>query len=76
MNAVQQLIGLKNPDNSRVLAFKNYDRSEVASICVPQTNLTQLIRIFTNYARSHPEKLHFSRAELAFHALYSAFPCR
>ena len=41
----------------------------------PKTTLTQLIRVFTNYARAHPQELHEKAALLAGRAMQSAFPC-
>jgi hypothetical protein len=41
----------------------------------PNTKLTQLIRVFTNYARTHPQELHEKAALLAGRAMISAFPC-
>jgi hypothetical protein len=39
------------------------------------TKLTQLIPIFTKYARSHPQLLNEKAAVVAFQAMQSAFPC-
>jgi Rap1a immunity proteins len=41
----------------------------------PNTTLTQLIRVFTNYARTHPEELHEKASLLVYRAMLSAFPC-
>jgi Rap1a immunity proteins len=41
----------------------------------PDTQLTQLIRVFTNYARTHPQELHEKASLLVYRALVSAFPC-
>jgi hypothetical protein len=43
--------------------------------CLPEeSKLTQLIRIFVNYAQSHPERLHLPASILALEALRKAFP--
>jgi Rap1a immunity proteins len=41
----------------------------------PKTTLTQLIRVFTNYARTHPQELHEKASLLVLRAITSAFPC-
>jgi len=41
----------------------------------PKTTLTQLIRVFTNYARAHPQELHLKASQLVYRAMLSAFPC-
>jgi hypothetical protein len=41
----------------------------------PDTKLTQLIRVFTNYARAHPQELHEKASRLVYRAMLSAFPC-
>jgi hypothetical protein len=41
----------------------------------PDTQLTQLIRVFTNYARTHPQELHEKASLLVYRAMLSAFPC-
>jgi hypothetical protein len=65
MIAVQQLSQAHEQDGQMTL-----------SICAPPTSmLTQLIRVFLNYARAHPEELHHSGAQVAIMALQSAFPC-
>jgi hypothetical protein len=63
MNAVQQFSGLKSSDQG-------------LPICVPPGagDLVQLIRVFTNYARAHPEQLHLQGAELAIRALEVCLP--
>jgi hypothetical protein len=39
------------------------------------TKLTQLIPVFTKYARSYPQLLNEKAAVVAFQAMQSAFPC-
>jgi hypothetical protein len=39
------------------------------------TKLTQLIPVFTKYARSHPQLLNEKAAVVAFQAMQSAFSC-
>jgi hypothetical protein len=64
MAAIQQLSTIRE-DNRRIL-----------NACPPPTStLTQLIRVFTNYAQSHPEELHQPAAWIAVNALRHAFPC-
>jgi Rap1a immunity proteins len=41
----------------------------------PKTKLTQLIRVFTNYARTHPQELHEKAPVLVLRAMQDAFPC-
>ena len=41
----------------------------------PNTKLTQLIRVFTNYARTHPQELHEMAPVLVLNAMAQAFPC-
>jgi Rap1a immunity proteins len=41
----------------------------------PTTKLTQLIRVFTNYARTHPQELHQRAPLLVLNAMAQAFPC-
>jgi hypothetical protein len=41
----------------------------------PDTTTTQVLRIFIDYARSHPEKLGLPAAAVAFNAMADAFPC-
>jgi hypothetical protein len=41
----------------------------------PDTQLTQLIRVFTNYAKTHPQELHEKASLLAYRAMQIAFPC-
>jgi len=41
----------------------------------PNTKLTQLIRVFTNYARTHPQELHEKAPVLVLNAMAQAFPC-
>ena len=42
----------------------------------PNSTRTQLVSIFVEYARRHPERLHEDFVFVAFDALRSAFPCR
>jgi hypothetical protein len=41
----------------------------------PDTTTTQVLRIFIDYARSHPEKLGLPAAAVALNAMADAFPC-
>jgi len=42
----------------------------------PNTTLTQIIRVFTNYAGAHPEKLDSKAAAVVYNAMTDAFPCK
>ena len=41
----------------------------------PKTKLIQFIRVFNNYARTHPQELHQPAPVLIFRAMQLAFPC-
>jgi Rap1a immunity proteins len=41
----------------------------------PTTTLSQLIRAFTNYARSHPQHLNATATVVTYNAMQSTFPC-
>jgi hypothetical protein len=41
----------------------------------PDTTTTHVLRIFIEYARSHPDKLGLPAAAVAFNAMADAFPC-
>lgn len=48
----------------------------ILPVCAPpEVTLSQVIRIFTEFARSHPNSLHEKAAGVAVIALGSAFPC-
>src|SRR5436309_319167 len=51
------------------------DRRILYSCPGPDTELTQLIRVFTNYARTHPQELHEKASVLVMRAMETAFPC-
>jgi hypothetical protein len=52
-------------------------RQRLLGICTPpRGDETQFIRIFIQYARSHPERLHEDAELLTMTALMQAFPCR
>jgi hypothetical protein len=66
MNALQQL------SNALLL-----NGEHMLGICPPpESRLTQLIRVFTTYARAHPEELHLSAAQIAMGSLQKTFPCQ
>jgi hypothetical protein len=65
MSAVQDLSGAEDETGKRLL---NYCPA-------PKTKLTQLIRVFTNYARTHPQELHEIAPVLIMRAMQEAFPC-
>jgi hypothetical protein len=66
MGAVQDLSVLSDDAGQRLFH----------SCPAPNTTLTQLIRVFTNYARTHPQELHEKASLLVIKALAQAFPCR
>jgi hypothetical protein len=41
----------------------------------PETTLIQLIRVFTEYARRHPQNLHNKASLIVYEAMLAAFPC-
>jgi Rap1a immunity proteins len=66
MNAVLQYATLADKDGKTFL-----------SACPgPDTTITQVIRVFVDYARSHPEKLELKAAAVAYNAMADAFPCK
>jgi hypothetical protein len=66
MSAVQDFSILRDPETKKTL-FR--------SCPGPNTTLIQFIRIFTNYARTHPQQLHDKASLLVYQAMQSAFPC-
>src|SRR5262249_27676180 len=66
MSAVQDFSVLRDPETKKTL-FR--------SCAGPDTTLIQHIRVFTNYARTHPQELHDKASLLVYRALQSAFPC-
>jgi hypothetical protein len=65
MGAVQDFSGLVDDTGQRLLN----------SCPDPKTKLTQHIRVFTNYARTHPQELHERAPVLIMRAMQLAFPC-
>jgi hypothetical protein len=65
MGAVQDFAGAVDETGERLLGF-----------CPsPGTKLTQYVRVFTNYARTHPQELHEKASLLVLRAMLQAFPC-
>jgi len=65
-SAVQDLITIADADG----------RAPLLGICAPPSSrLTQIIRIFVEYAQRNPAQLHESAGLVAFMALRAAFPC-
>jgi hypothetical protein len=65
MGAVQDFAGAVDETGQRLLGF-----------CPsPGTKLTQHIRVFNNYARTHPQELHEKASVLVLRAMQNAFPC-
>ncbi len=65
MSAVQQYSTLAAPGGQRLLG----------ACTEPTTTLSQLIRAFTNYARSHPQYLNATATVVTYNAMQSTFPC-
>ena len=65
MGAVQDFSTAADQTGKRTLGFCPDEK----------TTLTQFIRVFTNYARMHPEELHERAHLLVWRAMLSAFPC-
>ena len=68
LNAIQGVTRLSKPaDPNRGLL----------GVCTPEdTRITQLIRIFTDYAQHKPAELHEPAWVIAIRAWTAAFPCR
>ena len=66
MGAVQDFSVLIDPETGKRL---------IKTCPTPGTTLTQLIRVFTNYARTHPQELHQTASMLVLNAMAQAFPC-
>jgi Rap1a immunity proteins len=67
VGAMQQVSRFTDPTN----------RSALSGTCLPpDSTLTQLIRVFTSFARAHPEVLHERPAQVVLWAFQSAFPCQ
>lgn len=44
--------------------------------CPPEAGMTtQVLRVFIDYARAHPDKMHLPAAAVAFNAMADAFSC-
>lgn len=66
IEAVQQYSALADKDGERLL-----------QACPPENGMTtQVLRLFIEYARTHPEKRNLPAAAVAFNAMADAFPCR
>jgi hypothetical protein len=51
-------------------------RPLLAACPKPDTTTIQVLRVFIDYANSHPDKLGLSAAAVAFNAMADAFPCK
>ena len=58
-----------------VLADNETGKHLLGSCPGPNTKLTKLIRVFIDYARTHPQELHERASVLVYNAMVSAFPC-
>ncbi len=48
-----------------------------AKACIPQNaDISQMVDLFKNYVRDHPDRRHLLAANLAAEAFALAFPCR
>jgi hypothetical protein len=57
-------------------SLADHDGKTLLGACPkPDTTTTQVLRIFIEYARVHPEKLGLPAAAVAFNAMADAFPC-
>ena len=66
LKAVQDLVVMTNANGERYL-----------QVCAPpKSTLLQIVRIVTDYARSHPSELHQRAGQVAILALSNAFGCR
>lgn len=66
-NAIENVIILADPATNQPLL----------GVCAPPTStLTQIIRVFTDYAQRNPSELHESGVIVGLRALRQAFPCR
>ena len=66
MSAVQEYATLADRDGKTLL-----------SACPdPNGTTVQVVHIFTEYARTHPEKRNLSAAAAAYNAMADAFPCK
>lgn len=64
--AFQELVNIVDADTRR----------PALGLCIPHAvPLTQLIRIFTSYARAHPELLHTGPAGVALQGIWQHFNC-
>jgi uncharacterized phosphosugar-binding protein len=50
--------------------------SVLGACAPPESTLVQIIRVFVDYARKNPARLHLRAANIATAALRQAFPCR
>ena len=58
-----------------ILTFGNAVNGKKA--CIPRNaDMNQMVDLFKNYVRDHPEKRHLLAANLAAEAFALAFPCR
>lgn len=60
----------------KVVAKVDASEATVYGVCgPPDSRLSQLIAVFVNYARDHPERLHEPYFDVALASLRQAFPC-
>ena len=62
-------------DVVRVREYNNINQPVLYYCPSPEVLLDQYVRVFTLWARSHPEQLHMDALAVAKSALMQAFPC-
>jgi len=66
MAAVQQFSALADQSGKPLLNW-----------CTPEdTKQSDIVRIFVDYARAHPDKMNLIAAAVAYNAMADAFPCK
>jgi hypothetical protein len=66
MKAVQEFSVLADQDGKTLLG----------SCPSADGTTTQVVRLFVDYARAHPDKLDLSAAAVAYNAMADAYPCK
>jgi hypothetical protein len=62
-------------DVVRVREYNNHDQPVLYYCPSPEVRVGQYVKVFTLWARSHPEQLHMDALSVAKSALMHAFPC-
>ena len=69
MEAMQQLTGVSEEKHRSILG-------DCLVVSGRKGKLTQLIRVFTNYARTHPTELNDIAVVVVMKAIQTAYPCK